>query len=92
MRRYPEEFKQNAVRLYFQESKSKGEIAKSLGICKGTFYIWLKKYRYMEENTSKENIDIDSILKENLELKKKLRNVEEEKEILKKAMAIFSEN
>lgn len=45
MKRYTEEFKQEAVRLAGVGDRTLGELAKDLGISKHTLFFWTKEWR-----------------------------------------------
>ncbi|MDQ3179618.1 MAG: transposase [Acidobacteriota bacterium] len=78
MRKYDDEFKQQAVRKIF-DGQSVASVSRELGIAESLLHKWKRA-----------KIDSSSDLeKENLELKKKLREVEMERDILKKAALIF---
>lgn len=78
MRKYDDEFKQNAVKNLL-DGQSVASVSRELGVAESLLHKW-KKAR----------IDSSSNLeKEVLELKKKLREVEMERDILKKAALIF---
>lgn len=78
MKKYDEEFKANAVKKIF-DGQSVASVARELGVGEGLLHKWKK--RKIESGSDLE--------KENLELKKRLREVEMENEILKKAALIF---
>ena len=78
MRKYDNEFKQNAVGK-IPDGQSVASLARELGVVENLLHKW-KKVRI--ETSS----DVE---KENLELKRKLREVETERDILKKAVLIF---
>jgi transposase-like protein len=78
MRKYDDEFKQNAVRKIF-DGQAVASVSRELGIAESLLHKWKKA-----------KLEISSDLaKENLELKKRLRDVEMERDILKKAALIF---
>jgi transposase len=85
-RKYDNEFKREAVRLA-EKAKSEGrsvsDVAGNLGIKVKNLYNWIDK----SAKDEKGNIVTDSEL---TKLKKELRDVKEERDILKKAVAIFS--
>ena len=78
MRKYDDEFKQNAVKKIL-DGQSVASLARELGVGENLLHKWKK----MRINTSSD------VEKENLELKKKLREVEMERDILKKAKLVF---
>lgn len=90
-RRYPEEFKQEAVKLALQSS-SIDQVARDLGIPCATLHGWLSKLKHQPLKPSIENNALDNaaLLAENRRLLKELAQVKEEKEILKKAAAYFA--
>jgi transposase len=78
MRKYDDEFKQNAVRKIL-DGQSAASISRELGVAESLLHKWKRV-----------KIDSSSDLeKEVLKLKKKLREVEMERDILKKAALIF---
>jgi transposase-like protein len=78
MRKYDNEFKQNAVKKIL-DGQSVASVSRELGVGEGLLHKW-KKAR----------LDSSSDLeKEVVELKKRLREVEMERDILKKAALIF---
>jgi transposase-like protein len=78
MRKYDDEFKQNAVRKIL-DGQSVASVSRELGVAESLLHKW-KRVRI---NSSSD------VEKENLELKKRLREVEMERDILKKAALIF---
>lgn len=42
-RKYDQEFKFNAVKLYHERGKNLGEVANNLGIPKSTLFSWVKQ-------------------------------------------------
>ncbi len=78
MRKYDDEFKQNAVRKIF-DGQSVASVSRELGVAESLLHKWKKAK--LETSSDLE--------KEVLELKKKLREVEMERDILKKAALIF---
>jgi transposase-like protein len=78
MRKYDDEFKQNAVKKIL-DGQSVASISRELGVAESLLHKWKRA-----------KIDSSSDLeKEVLELKKRLREVEMERDILKKAALIF---
>jgi len=89
-RKYDREFKIEAVKLVTERGTSIAEAARNLGIHENLLRTWKKKY---EEDTV-DSFPSKGHLKPQDEqlrrLRKKLADVEEERDILKKALAIFS--
>jgi len=78
MRKYDEEYKQAAVKK-IHDGQSVASVARELGVAESLLHNW---QRQMAENSS----DSD---KEVLSLKKRIRELEMERDILKKAALIF---
>ena len=82
-RRYTEEFKVAAVRQITVEGHSVREVAKRLGISTHSLYVWKRQYGESPERAAQLAQD----RAENQRLKKELKRVTEERDILKKAAA-----
>jgi len=78
MRKYDDEFKREAIRKVF-DGQSVASVAREFGVAEGLIHNWKKRVK--AGSTHAEN--------ELIELKKKLREVEMERDILKKAALIF---
>ena len=78
MRKYDDEFKEQAVRRVF-DGETAASVARDLGIGQNLLYRWKKEVK----------MEMSDIERQNLELKKELRAVREERDILKKAALIF---
>jgi len=78
MPKYDIEFKQNAVKKIL-DNQSVASLSRELGVSESVLHKWRKAK--LETSSDLE--------KENLELKKQLREVEMERDILKKAALIF---
>jgi transposase len=84
-KRYDDAFKREAVRLVFNSGKSVPAIAKDLGVSDNALYLWKRAY-----GREPDAIGMTPLEKENQRLKKDLAEVSMERDILKKAVAIFS--
>ena len=90
--RYTKEFKEEAVKLCLQPDANIREIADNLGVKYNTICNWISKAM----SNSPQEIKIDyktqyqQLSSENADLKKKLKQAETEREILKKAAAYFA--
>jgi len=91
-RRYDAEFKKNAIALSEEPGRSISEVEQSLGISQGLIYKW-KKQLDNQGSLAFPGKGIEALTPEQKkirELEKQLRDSEIEREILKKAVAIFS--
>ncbi len=78
MRKYDDVFKREAVRKVL-DGQAVASVARELGISKAQLHSW-----------KKQKIEVATdVERENLELKRRLREVEMERDILKKAALIF---
>ena len=80
-KRYPEEFKIEAVKQVTEKGYSVAKVATRLGMTTHSLYAWIKRY---DQGQSKATKDKDSTA-ELARLKKELQRVTEERDILKKA-------
>jgi len=91
-RKYDKEFKQNAVRLVIEGGRKVPEVAKSLGIHENLLYRWKIKYLKDKENAFPGKGHMTPVEEENRRLKKENANIKLERDILKKALAVFSKD
>ena len=82
---YTPEFKQQIVELYNSGTKKMTELSSEYGVPKGTISTWVKNF-----SPIKVSEDETISLKEYKALQKKMKDLEIENEILKKATAIFA--
>ncbi len=78
-RKYDEDFKQNAVKM-IEHGQSVRSVAQALGVSENLLHKW-KQTR---------NANRSDLAVENAELRARLGQVEQERDILKKALSIFS--
>ena len=85
-KRYPEEFKRDAVALVLEQEYTPLQAAEAVGVDVKLIYNWKQKFE--SESAS------DALMKEEraelLALRKEVKNLRIEKEILKKASAFFA--
>jgi len=86
---FSEEFKESAMQLALNSDQSVSQVARELGISIGTLHNWLYKRRLKESEEQVPKVK-ESLEDENKRLRKELALVKEEREILKKATAYFS--
>lgn len=87
-RQFSEEFKAGAVRLVLDEGKTVGAVARELDLTASALSLWVRQAQ-AEQTRGK-----SGLMKEEREelarLRKDLRIVSEERDILKKAVAFFA--
>jgi len=91
-RKYDSEFKRNAVRVSEEAGRTVPEVAENLGVGSALIYRWRRQER---ENSKlafpgNGNMALTQEQKRIRELEKQLKDTAMERDILKKAMAIFS--
>ena len=91
-RRYTKEFKLEAIQLAASSDKTLSAIEEDLGITQGMLSKWRRKYQVSEETQDLELSDLAAAEAEIKRLRRELAIAEEEREILKKAVSIFSKN
>ena len=92
-RKYSQEFKLEALELLQRGDKSAGQIERELGITPGLLVKWKARYQIITKEGQSPEIspsDMEAAKSEIRRLQRELANVEEERDILKKALYIFS--
>ena len=92
-RSYPETFKLEALALLEKDGKSAGEIERDLGITPGLLVKWRARSQAAEKGKHDirlEPSDLEAAKAEIRRLQRALAEAEEERDILKKAVNIFS--
>jgi transposase len=91
--KYDREFKQKAVELSFARGNAR-EIAEELGIRPELLYRWRREFQKYENNSfpGKGKPKMTDLEKEVARLRKELRDAKMERDILKKAVSIFSKS
>ena len=85
-KRYPEEFKIQAVKQITDRVHPVAEVAGRLGVSQHSLYQWLKQFDLPEAKRT----EVRSQQEENRRLRAELKRVTEERDILKKAAAYFA--
>jgi len=85
-KRFDREFKISAVKMVTQEGHKASEVARSLEIHPNQLYNWKKKYSDNGDKAFPGKGHVTEIAS----LRRKLREAEMERDILKKAVGIFS--
>jgi transposase len=90
---YTKEFKMEALELLKRGNKSSAQIERELGITDGLLLKWRDRYQVKSEEGQETQLgrsDMEAAKAEIRRLQRELANVEEEREILKKVLNIFS--
>ncbi|HDY8692020.1 TPA: IS3 family transposase [Klebsiella pneumoniae] len=84
-KRYPEEFKIEAVKQVVDRGYSVASVATRLDIATHSLYAWIKKYR-PDSSTNKEQSDAQAEIRR---LQKELKRVTDERDIFKKSRGVL---
>jgi transposase len=90
-RTFTPEFKRDAVRLVVSEKKTVSEVARNLGIARSLLQRWIDQDRDQASDGSPRKAK-GTETEEMRKLQKQLRDVTEERDILKKALAYFADD
>jgi len=93
-RKYTEEFKLGALELLKSSGKSSRQIERDLGITAGMLLKWRDRYQVISKEMGPAHLglsDLETAKREIQRLERRLAEVEEEREILKKTVQIFSQ-
>jgi len=89
-RKYDSEFKRDTVKLILDGGQTVSEVSKSLGIPRNTVKYWLWLYRKDQNNCFPGKGNLKPEDEEVRRIKKELTDIKQERDILKKALAVFS--
>jgi transposase len=89
-RRYDPDFKREAVRMVVEEGLKVREVERNLGITHGVLKDWVQKHRDNQDAAHVGRIAVESPEAELKRLRKENERLQRERDILKKAVAIFS--
>ena len=89
-RKFSKEFKIDTVNLIKLGEKSVPSLEKELGIQRSTLYSWIRKYDEDHQDAFPGEGKLKPADEELRKIRKQLLDVTEERDILKKAIAIFS--
>jgi len=90
-RSFTPQFKRDAVALV-QQGKSVTEVARSLGIARSLLQRWKEQLETKKKEAFPGNGNLGSDRERVRALEKELRDVREERDILKKALAYFADD
>ena len=89
-RKFDREFKKEALRMILEDGIPMIEVARKLDVHKGLLHKWKKELEKDSEEAFPGNGRRKSSEDEMRRLKQELKDIKEERDILKKALAIFS--
>jgi transposase len=89
-RRYTSEFKLEAVRMALGRNGSVGQVARGLGVPANNLYKWIRLFEE-DSNGNSAKVSARAESPEMRELRRELERVRMERDILKKAIAVFSQ-
>ncbi|MED2935178.1 transposase [Bacillus wiedmannii] len=90
VKQYEKEFKRQSVQHILQTGKAVAQVARELGVSVNTLHGWVKKYK--EEPKIKKQRTFRSKEQKASEIERRIRDLEEENAILKKAMHFFAKD
>ena len=86
-RKYSNEFKEEAVKLAERRDIAVSEVARNLGVNVGLLNKWIRQFGAKPDGTKSATPDEHAEL---FRLRRELKRTQEERDILKKAMGIFT--
>ena len=89
-KKYSKEFKLDAVSLVSDQGYTRSEAARSLGINPGLLGRWVTEQQSADDQAFRGNGKMTPEQEENRKLKVRIKQLEMEKEILKKATVFFA--
>ena len=92
-RTYTDEFKRETLELLKSSGKNAGQLERELGITPGMLLKWRDRYQLVvkeKEEARLEPSDLEAAKREIHRLERELKEIAEEREILKKVVNIFS--
>jgi transposase len=90
-RTFTPEFKRDAVALVTREGKAISEVARNLGIARSLLQRWIEQSRDQDRDGNPRKTQAAET-EELRRVRKQLRDVTEERDILKKALAYFADD
>jgi transposase len=89
-RKYPREYKIEAVRRVIEGRETAAEIARALGIEANMLYGWVRQFKTEANEAFRGNGNLTAQDEEIRRLRRQLVEITEERDILKKAAAFFA--
>jgi transposase len=91
-KKYNKEFKINTVRLVQDEGKTVAQVAREMGLHENTLYRWISEVKQDGNHAFPGSGQLKPEDKAMRDLQKRIRDLEEENDILKKAMHFFAKD
>ena len=91
-RLYDAAFKKEIAQVFLEKRRSAKELAREVGVHSNTIYKWAEQYQTDPENAFPGSGHMKPEEEELVRAQKRVRELEEEVEILKKAAAYFAKN
>ena len=89
---YSNDFKVQAVKRVIEDGISSAQVARELGININTLREWVRRYKEDQNEPFVGSGNLRTEARNIRELEKRIKDLEEENAILKKAAAIFAQN
>ena len=90
--RYDRDFKISAIKLILEKHQSISKLSRDFGVSQNSLHKWMKAFLEDSRNCFPGNGKVADHEEEIRQLKGELELVKEERDILKKAVGIFSES
>ncbi len=91
-KRYDAAFKREIARLYLNRERTAQSLANEVGVHENTIYKWSVQYANDPEQAFPGSGHLKPEAEEQRRLERRIKELEEENEILKKAAAYFAKN
>ena len=89
-RKFSKEFRQNALQLVMEKGMSVGKVARELDVHRNLIHKWRREYLAEGEKALEKTGKVTAETAEVRRLQKELADVKEERDILKKALGVFT--
>jgi transposase len=91
-KQYSQAFKHEAIRLQASSGKTVAEVERELGLSHGLLRHWKKRFQVCETSEGLELSEVEQLKAELRRTKRELEIVQQERDILKKTVGIFSKD
>ncbi|SFM58706.1 transposase [Paenibacillus sp. 1_12] len=91
-KKYDKEFKRETVKMIQEQGKPVAQVARELELSDNTLYRWMSEFKKDSGNAFRGSGNLKVEDKNQADLQKRIRQLEMENDILKKAMHIFAKD